>query len=116
MVVFPLAFLLFIPLADLWLMRLQGKFPILKTRSFTDLYPLIRPPTKLFTLGRGRILIPGFIRFPPTLELCDVAHSLPLEIIGRDFLFTGDETWILRQLVRKYLEIFEIRLGRKWTK
>ena len=29
-------------------------------------------------LGRGRILIPGFIRFPPTLAVYGVAYSRPL--------------------------------------
>ena len=77
------------PLANLWFIRLQGQFPILKTRSFPDLYLLIRPPRRTLALGRGRILIPGFI---PTLAVYDDAHSLPLGGAGRGFPFTEDET------------------------
>ena len=43
-------------------------------------------------LGRGRILVPGFTRSPPTLAVYDVAHSLPLGGVGRDFPFIEDET------------------------
>ena len=50
-VVFPFPFHIFMLLAKLWLCRLQGQFPILRTRSC--------PPRRLLTLGRGRILIPG---------------------------------------------------------
>ena len=32
-VVFPIPFPIFMPLANLWLIRLQGQFPILRTRS-----------------------------------------------------------------------------------
>ena len=46
----------------------------------------------LLVLGRGRILIPGFIRSPPTLAVYDVANSLPRGGVGRDFPFTEDET------------------------
>jgi len=38
-----------------------------ETRSWPDFYSLIRPPGRPFALGRGRILIPGFIWFPPML-------------------------------------------------
>ena len=44
-VVFPIPFHIFMPLANLWLIRLRGQFPILRT-SFPDLYPLIRPPKR----------------------------------------------------------------------
>ena len=91
-VVFPIPFQIFMPLANWWLIRLQGQFPVLNTRSCPDLYPLIRPPGRPLALGRGRILIPGFIRFPPMLFICYVAHSLPLGSVGRDFTFTEDET------------------------
>ena len=57
---------------------LQGRLPIVKTRSCPDLYPFIRPPRRPLVLGRGRILIPWFIRFPPRLSVFDFAHSLPL--------------------------------------
>ena len=77
---------------NLWFIRLQGQFPILRTRSCPDLYPLIRPPRRSLALGRGRILIPGFIRSPPTLAVCEVAHSLPLGGADRVFAFTEDET------------------------
>ena len=73
--VFQCPFHIFMSFANLWLIRLQGQFPILGTRSFPDLYPLIRPP---LAFGRERILIPGFIRSPPTLAVYDIVHSLPL--------------------------------------
>ena len=76
-------------LANLWFIRLQGEFPILRTRSFPDVYP----PGCPLALGRLRILIPGCILSPPTLAVYDVAHSLPLGDTGRDFPFTEDETW-----------------------
>ena len=44
------------------------------------------------TLGRGIILISEFISSPPTLAVYDVAHSLPLGGVGRDFPFTEDES------------------------
>ena len=43
-------------------------------------------------LGRGRILIPKFIRPPRTFTVYDVAHSLLLGGVGRGFHFTEDET------------------------
>ena len=43
-------------------------------------------------LGRERILIPRFFRFPPTLAVYDVAHSLPQGGVGGGFPFTEDET------------------------
>jgi hypothetical protein len=43
-------------------------------------------------LGRGRILIPGFIWFPPTLAVYDIAHSLQLGGVGKGFSFTEVET------------------------
>ena len=81
-VVFPIPFHIFMPLANLWLIRLRGQFSILRTRSCPDLYPLIRPPKRPLALGRGRILIPGFVRSPPTLAVQDVAHSLPRGGVG----------------------------------
>ena len=65
---------------------------ILRTRSYPDLYSLFRPPKRPLTLGRGRILIPGFIRSPPTLAVYDVAHSLPQGGVGWGFPFTKDGT------------------------
>ena len=38
---------------------------------------------------RGRFLIPGFIRFPPTLAVYDIAHSLLLKVICRDVGLSG---------------------------
>ena len=86
--VLPIPFHIFVPLANLWFLRLQGQFPILRTRSCPDLYPLIRPPKRPFAHGRGRILIPGFVRSPPTLAVYD----LPQGGVGRGFPFTEDET------------------------
>ena len=60
---------IFMPLANLWFICFQGQFPILRTGSCPDVYPLIRPP------GRpcwGRFLIPGFIRSPPMLILLNI--------------------------------------------
>ena len=92
-VVFPFPFHIFVPLAKLRLIRLQGQFPILRTKSCPDLYPIIRPLRRPLALVRGRILIPRFIRFPK-LVVWDVAHSLslPLGRVGRGFVFTEDET------------------------
>ena len=47
----------------------------------TSTCPLGRP----FALGRGILLIPGFIWSPRTLAVYDVTHSLPLGDIGRGF-------------------------------
>ena len=58
---------------NLWFISLQGYFLNLRTRGFHCLYPLIRPPKRYLALGRGRILILGFIRSPPTLAIYDVA-------------------------------------------
>ena len=83
---------IFMPLANLWFFRLQWKFPNLSTLCFPDFYPLIHPPRSL-ALGRGRILIPGFIR-SPMLAVYSVSHSLSLPLTGvdRDFPFTEDDT------------------------
>jgi hypothetical protein len=78
--------------ANLRFIRLQGYFSILWTRICPDLCPLIRPPRRPLALGRGRILIQGFIQSPPALAVCDVAHSLPLGMVDRDFPFAEDET------------------------
>jgi hypothetical protein len=51
-----------------------------------DLYPLISPPRRPLALGRGRILISGFIQPPPIL-----AVYLPLGGAGRGFSFTEGE-------------------------
>ena len=91
MLVFLFSFHIFMPLANLFI-RLQGYFPILSTRSFPDVYPLIRPPRRPLTLDTGRILIPKFIRSCPMLAVYDLAHSLPLGGVGRDFPFIEDET------------------------
>ena len=40
----------------------------------------------------GKILIPGFIRYTPRLAICNVAKSLLLGVVDRDFPFTEDET------------------------
>ena len=60
--------------------------------SCPNLYPFIRPPINPLALGRGRILIPGFIRSPPKLAVYDVPHSLLLGGVDMDFPFTEDET------------------------
>jgi hypothetical protein len=64
----------------------------LKDMKFPGLYPLIRHPRRPFALGRGKILILGFIRTPTTLAVYGVAHSLPLKGVDRDFPFTEDKT------------------------
>ena len=91
MIVFSFPFHIFMSFANVRFIRLQGQFLILRTRSCLDLYPLIRPPGRPQALGRGRILIPGFIRSLPTLAVYDVSHSLPLGGVGNGFPFTGDE-------------------------
>ena len=91
-VVFPIPFHTFMPLANLLLFRLQGQFPTLRTRSCPDLYSITRPPKRPLALGRGTILIPEFVRYPPSVTVYDVVHSLPRGRVGRVFPFTEDET------------------------
>ena len=55
-------------------------------------YSLIRPPERPLAHGKGRVLIPGYIRFLPMLAICEVAHSLQLLCEDWDFSFTEDET------------------------
>ena len=90
-VIVPFPFHICMPLANLWLIRLQGQFPIRRTSSH-DLYPLIRPPKRPLALGRGRMFMPGFVRSPPTLAVYNVAHSLPRGGVGRGFPFTEYKT------------------------
>ena len=90
-IVFPFTFHIFVPF-KLWFIRLRGYFPILRTRNYPKLYPLIRPPRRPLALGRGRILILELFRSPFTLAVYDVAHSLPLRGIDRDLSFSEDET------------------------
>ena len=52
------------PLANLWFIRFQGQFPILRTRRCPDLYPVIHPPRRTMAFCKGRMLIRGFIRSP----------------------------------------------------
>ena len=85
-------FQIFMPLVKLWFICLQGQFPILRTKSSPDLYPLIRPLGRPLAFGIGRIFIVGFIRSPPTLAVYDVAHSLPQGDVGRGFHYTEDKT------------------------
>ena len=91
---------------------------MLKTRSFPDLYPLIRPPRRPLTLGRGRIFIQGSVRSPPKLAVYDVAYSLPLVILVRDSPFTEEKTWkhfsYLSGTFREYVDI--LILYWKWWK
>ena len=53
-----------------------------------DLYKLIRSQRRSLATGRRRIRISGFIRFPSTLAVYGLAHSLPLGGVDRDFPFT----------------------------
>ena len=69
---------IFLSLANLWFIRFQEQFAIVRKRSWSNLYLLIRPPRRPLVVGRGSILIPGFIRSPPTLTVYDVTHPLPL--------------------------------------
>jgi hypothetical protein len=96
-VVFSFPFHIFMPLANLWFISLQGSFPILMT-SCPDFYVLIRSPSSLSVISIGRILIPGFICSPPTLAVVDVTHYIPLGNVGRDFPFTEDTTLYLVQI------------------
>ena len=80
------------PFHILWFIRLQGYFPIPRTKSCLDPYPLIRHPRRPLVLNRGRILFPGFILSSPQLAVNDIAHSLPLGGIGWGFLLTEGET------------------------
>ena len=75
--VYPFPYHIFMPLANVWFICLRI-FSKPKSKFPWTLYPLIRPPRRLLALARGRILIPGFIRSPPTLAVYDFAHSLPL--------------------------------------
>ena len=73
--IFPFPFQVFMSLVNLWLIRLHGQFPILKTRSCPKLCPPIRPPRRPLAFSRGRILIPRFTRSPPLLAVCDLVHT-----------------------------------------
>ena len=84
--VFQFTFHIFVPLAHLWFIRLQGYFSILRARRCSDLYLLIRPPRRVLVFGREIIDISGFIRSPPKSAVY-IAHSLPLGGVGRDFTF-----------------------------
>ena len=86
MVIFPFPFHVFMSLANLGLIRLQGQFSTLMMKSFSHIYLLIRPLRWSLSLGR-RIFIQGFIRFPPALAVYDVYDG-----IGRDFPFSENET------------------------
>jgi hypothetical protein len=91
-VVFSFPFYIFILLPNWWFIRLQGEFPILRTRSCPDLYQPISPSRRLLALAGGGILIPEFIRLSPTLAVYDVGYSLPLGGEDRDFPLNEFET------------------------
>ena len=78
---------IFMPLANLWFICLQGQFPILKTRSYPDLYPIIHHLKGSFPVGRGRILIPEFIRSLSALSVFEVTHCLSLDRNIKEKLF-----------------------------
>jgi hypothetical protein len=75
--VFPIPFHIFMSLANLWLIRIQGQFPILRTRVALNSTRSSALWKARLALGRWIILIPGFVQSPPTLAVYDVAHSLP---------------------------------------
>jgi hypothetical protein len=77
-VVFPFPSHIFMPLAKMWFIRLQGIVSHPMDKKFPGFYPLIRPPGRPLALGKGGIFIPGFIRSPPTLAVFDVRINLPL--------------------------------------
>ena len=109
-VVFPFPFNIFMPLTNLWFIHLQGYFPILRTKSCPDLYPLIRTAGRSLVPSRGRILILEFIWSPPTLAVYDVAHSLPLRGPGKCIPFTEDKTQRHSSYLSQYMYIYmEIR-------
>ena len=60
-----------------------------KDKKLPWLLPAHLPSGKVIGTCRGGILIPGFIRSPPMLVVYDVAHSLSLGGVGRDFPFWG---------------------------
>ena len=91
-VLFSFPFHILMPLANQCFFRLQGKFPILRTRSCPVFYPFIRPPRRPLSLSKGKILISGFILSPPILALYNVAHILPLGDSYIDITFTEDQT------------------------
>ena len=74
LIIFQFPFNIFMSFANLLSPRLQGQFSILRTISWADLYPPTRRPRRLLSSGRGRILIPGFIRSPPMLAVYLVDH------------------------------------------
>ena len=63
MVVFPFPFHIVVPVGNLWYIRLQRQFPILRT-SGHDLYPFIRPLRKPLALDRGINSVPSYVRRP----------------------------------------------------
>ena len=65
------------------------RWPTCGSSDFKEDFPSYHPPRKSLALDRGKILILGYIRSPPTLAVYDVAHSF---LLGRVFLFTEDET------------------------
>ena len=73
------------PLANLWLIHLQGEFPILRRSSCPDHYLLIRPSKRHLALFKWRVLILRFIRSSPKLAMYNVSHSLPLGVEIRTF-------------------------------
>ena len=87
-VVFQFSFHILMSLANLQFIRLQGQLPILKTRSFQT---SIRSSALREDLGRGRILIPRFIRSPPTLAILPTFFLWKVQI-GNFLHFTEDQT------------------------
>ena len=105
-VVFPFPFHTFIPLVNLWLTRLQGQFPILRTRRCPNPYPLIRPSKKSLAIGRGRILIPGCIWF----LLCQLFISL-LNLSGQERGESIQFFLLIHSYFKKILILSHVHLG-----
>ena len=84
-------FHIFIPLGNYGSSPFKNSF-LLRTKSCPDLYLPIRSPRRPSALGRGKLLIPLLIRSPPMLAVYDVAHSLPLGVVGMNFSFSESKT------------------------
>ena len=77
---------------DLWSAQNRHLLRRYPKENCPDLYLLIHPPRRLLALKRERIIIPGYIGFPPSLAVYDFAYSLPLWRASRNFPFTEEET------------------------
>ena len=75
-----------------YVIYLMSNFTIKHTASLWQSHTSTSTSITPQLLGRETILIPGFVRSTPMLAIYDVAHSLPLRGVYRDFPITEDET------------------------